>query len=70
MLHSHGFATEMFTLHTVRNPLSAAISANCFVSSQLCQEEPKLNKKVLDEMRDDTNVIGNSLSFINDLLRE
>lgn len=59
-----------FIAHEVRNPLSAAISASCFVSSQVRQEEPVTDKLAWQEMREDMNVIGYSLQFINDLLRD
>ena len=59
-----------FIAHEVRNPLSAAISACCFVNSQVQSEEPLSDKKIWDEIKEDVGTIGGSLQFINDLLRD
>lgn len=56
--------------HEVRNPLSAAISACYFVRSQVQKEEPLCDKVVWNEIREDVGIIGGSLQFINDLLRD
>eukprot|EP00977_Amphora_coffeiformis_P011150 scaffold2661_cov166-Amphora_coffeaeformis.AAC.4 len=59
-----------FIAHEVRNPLSAAISACCFVNSQVKGEEPPGDTKIWNEVKEDVGIIGSSLQFINDLLRD
>lgn len=53
----------------VRNPLSAAISANEFVSQAINESEPLVSSESKQSVREDVVVIGNSLQYINDLLR-
>jgi CheY-like chemotaxis protein len=53
----------------VRNPLSAAISANSFVSIAVNESVPLSNEEARRSTREDVAVIGNSLQYINDLLR-
>ncbi|GKY92174.1 hypothetical protein MPSEU_000188700 [Mayamaea pseudoterrestris] len=58
-----------FIAHEVRNPLSAAISANSFVSIAVNEAEPLVSDETRQSTREDVIVIGNSLQYINDLLR-
>ena len=59
--------TSLF--HRVRNPLSAAISANKFVSLAVHELEPLTSVDARKAVREDVIVINNSLQYINDLLR-
>lgn len=58
-----------FLAHEVRNPLSAAISANTFVATELEKESFERDPKAIKLVKDDLQVIDSSLHFINDLLR-
>lgn len=58
-----------FIAHEVRNPLSAAISACSFVSTSINETEPLVDSETRQSVRDDVQIIDNSLQFINDLLR-
>lgn len=53
----------------MRNPLSAAISANSFVSLAVSEAKPLVTNESRESIREDVRVIGNSLQYINDLLR-
>jgi signal transduction histidine kinase len=58
-----------FIAHEVRNPLNAALAANTFVSASVNEAEPLLTEEKRVSVREDVQVIDNSLHFINDLLR-
>ncbi|GKY92170.1 hypothetical protein MPSEU_000188300 [Mayamaea pseudoterrestris] len=58
-----------FIAHEVRNPLSAAISANEFVSLAVNEIQPLMTPESKQLVCEDVLVIGNSLRYINDLLR-
>ena len=58
-----------FIAHEVRNPLSAAMSAYSFVNSAVHEEEPLRTDDSRVSVRDDLEIIGTSLEFMNDLLR-
>jgi signal transduction histidine kinase/CHASE1-domain containing sensor protein len=58
-----------FIAHEVRNPLSAAISACSFVSSAVNETIPLTSEESRESVRSDVGIIGESLHFINDLLR-
>jgi CheY-like chemotaxis protein len=53
----------------VRNPLAAAISATSFVSSALQVENPLATEEEKRAVLGDVGIIGSSLSYVNDLLR-
>lgn len=53
----------------MRNPLSAAISANTFVGACIQAEGPITEEEKEMHLREDTVIIHNSLRFIDDLLR-
>lgn len=55
--------------HEVRNPLSAAISACSFVSTEIHKSNPLQDKQSIESVREDFVIVDNSLQFINDLLR-
>ena len=57
-----------FIAHEVRNPVAAAISACSFVKTTL-SEGPLINLSSRQTVREDVEIIDNSLNFINDLLR-
>ena len=58
-----------FIAHEVRNPLSAAISATSFVASSVSETQPLTTAEARKSVREDVSIIGASLMFINDLLR-
>jgi signal transduction histidine kinase len=58
-----------FIAHEVRNPLNAALSANTFVSASVNEEQPLLTEESRRSVREDVQIIDNSLLFINELLR-
>jgi len=58
-----------FLSHEVRNPLSSAMSACCFVSTALAEPSPLSDLETLKSVREDMKIIDLSLSFINDFLR-
>lgn len=53
----------------VRNPLSAALSACNFVSSEIEAPEPLTTTESIESVKEDLNIVHTSLQFINDLLR-
>jgi len=58
-----------FIAHEVRNPLSAAISATSFVASSVSEAQPLATEEARKAVQEDVSIIGASLMFINDLLR-
>jgi signal transduction histidine kinase len=56
-------------LQQVRNPVSAALSAVSFVSSELKRKNPLQDEESLTQTREDVYIIDNALKFVNDLLR-
>ncbi|KAG7369896.1 PAS domain containing protein [Nitzschia inconspicua] len=58
-----------FIAHEVRNPLNAALAANTFVSACVNEAEPLITEEKRASVREDVQIIDNSLHFINDLLR-
>jgi len=58
-----------YVAHEVRNPLSAAISAHSFVRTEFDAKKPFETEGSIESVRADVSIIGNSLHFINDLLR-
>ena len=54
-----------FIAHEVRNPLSAAMSALSFVSSTVGVDPPLRDKASQDSVREDVKIIGQSLTFID-----
>ena len=58
-----------FIAHEIRNPLAAAISAFSFVSTAMNENPPLPTEKSLWSVREDLSVIGSSLQYMNDLLR-
>ncbi|KAL7564548.1 hypothetical protein ACA910_013949 [Epithemia clementina (nom. ined.)] len=58
-----------YVAHEVRNPLAAAISAHSFVHTELHANHPLSSKESQESVKEDLAIIGNSLHFINDLLR-
>ena len=58
-----------FIAHEVRNPLSAALSACTFVKTAIWEKEPMVTPRDQKAVRDDIDIVENSLRFINDLLR-
>ena len=58
-----------YVAHEVRNPLAAAISAHSFVRAQVHVPEPLSTEESQLSVQEDVAIIGNSLHFINDLLR-
>jgi len=58
-----------FIAHEVRNPLSAALSACSFVSASVNEKEPLIDEESRKSVREDVQIIQNSLQFVNDLLR-
>ena len=58
-----------FIAHEVRNPLSAAMSACAFVSVAVHEAEPLVTEESKKSVREDVDIIDQSLRFINDLLR-
>ena len=58
-----------YVAHEVRNPLSAAISAHAFVQTELNAQKPLATEDSRATVNEDMVIIGNSLHFINDLLR-
>ena len=55
--------------HEVRNPLSAALSACSFVSTEIDKSNPLQDEKSRESVREDFAIVNQSLQFINDLLR-
>ena len=58
-----------FVAHEVRNPLAAAISAFSFVSAAVNEDPPLATEKSVVSVREDLCIIGSSLQYMNDLLR-
>jgi signal transduction histidine kinase len=58
-----------FIAHEVRNPLNAALAANTFVSASVNEAEPLITEEKRASVREDVQIIDNSLHFINDFLR-
>ena len=58
-----------FISHEVRNPLSVALSALSFVTSEVNTEPPLVDAASKQSVKDDLGIIKGSLTFINDLLR-
>jgi CheY-like chemotaxis protein len=58
-----------FIAHEVRNPLSAAISATSFIASSVSEAQPLATEEARKSVQEDVSIIGASLMFINDLLR-
>lgn len=52
----------------MRNPLSSAIAALSFVTASV-QEAPGLEGRIGETIREDISIVGTSLQFINELLR-
>lgn len=55
--------------HEVRNPLAAAMSAFSFVSSAMAENPPMATPDKAASAREDLAIIGSSLQYMNDLLR-
>lgn len=58
-----------YIAHEVRNPLAAALSACYFVKSAVNEEKPMASEQLVTSVREDVQIIDNSLTFMNDLLR-
>lgn len=58
-----------FIAHEVRNPLSAALSASCFVMAEVQGPQPLKTPESQTSVREDMDIVTSSLHFINDLLR-
>ena len=58
-----------FIAHEVRNPVAAAMAACSFVKSAINNVSPLVETDSIQSVKDDVCVIDNSLSFVNDLLR-
>lgn len=58
-----------FVAHEVRNPLAAALSAFSFVSTAINEQPPLTTENAVVSVREDLAIIGSSLQYINDLLR-
>ena len=59
-----------FVAHEVRNPVSAAISACCFVKTSVMETEPLKDEESRRLVREDIEVVDTSLRFVSDLLRQ
>ena len=55
--------------HEVRNPLAAAISAHSFVATEVNEPFPLQDEETRATVREDVGVIGASLEYVNELLR-
>ena len=55
--------------HEVRNPLSAALSACSFVSTEIHKSNPLQDEQSRQSVLEDCTIVHQSLQFINDLLR-
>jgi signal transduction histidine kinase len=58
-----------FIAHEVRNPVASAMAATAFIRTELSNDEPLKEASTLQSVREDVEVVDNSLNFINDLLR-
>jgi signal transduction histidine kinase/CheY-like chemotaxis protein len=58
-----------FLAHEVRNPLAAAISALGFVTAAINETAYISNEEFKASLQEDAQIIGSSLSFIDDFLR-
>ena len=58
-----------FIAHEVRNPVAAAISACSFVRTAVHETVPLADEESRESVREDVDIIDNSLNFVNDLLR-
>lgn len=58
-----------YIAHEVRNPLAAAMSACSFVKAAVNETKPLQAADDVTSVREDVDIIDNSLSFMNDLLR-
>lgn len=56
--------------HEVRNPVSAAMAACSFVKTAVSKPEPLTDEESRKTVREDVEIIDNSLRFVNDLLRK
>ena len=69
-MYSNLFSNQNdFVAHEVRNPLAAALSAFSFVSTAINEQPPLPTESAVVSVREDLAIIGSSLQYINDLLR-